>query len=106
MSTTNDIGFSRSARRRMRMQPNTSTTAVGITGTFSTGQTMTANPGAWPPAGAVVTYQWVRGKGQISGATAQAYVVQAQDLGRDLGCIITATSASQGQAFITLRVRR
>lgn len=106
MSTTNDIGFSRAARRRMRLQPNRSTTTVGITGTFSAGQVLTANAGNWPPAGASLTYQWLRGKERLAGATASTYTVQAADVGRDLSCVVTATSASQGQAIITLRARR
>ena len=85
---------------------NRSTTAVGITGTFSAGQVLTANAGNWAPAGATLTYQWMRGRALISGATSSTYTVQAGDVNQDLLCIVTATSQSQGPAVITLRARR
>ena len=106
MATDNAIGLSRSARKRLRLQPNRSTTTVGITGTFSAGQVLTANVGDWPPAGNSLSYQWLRGRDPIAGATNSTYTVLAADIGRDILCVVTATSPSLGASFLTLRTRR
>lgn len=89
--------------------------AVGMSGTASIGQTLTANPTGWDmgtPAGSY-TYQWIRcGTGggtcvDIAGQTSSTYVVTGTDGGRTLRLRVavsnaygTATATSAQSAII------
>ena len=72
------------------------TPAVGagtptISGTPRVGQPLTANPGAWQPAAAQLTYQWMRDGAPISGATSTTYLAAAADAGRKLSVKVTGS---------------
>jgi len=51
-------------------------------------------PGTWVPADATITYQWLAGSRDISGAVAATYVVGAETIGKQISVRITATSPS------------
>ncbi len=88
------VGNSRALRRRGRMAPAIGVTKPAVTGTFGIGNVLTAVAGSWPPAGSTLSYKWVRGKTDISGATASTYTVTSADVGKRLVCRITATGAT------------
>jgi hypothetical protein len=81
-----------------------------ITGTPAVGQTLTAGTGSWEGAGPITfAFQWVRCGADgglpdgsncpaIAGATANTYVVTAQDAGSRLRVRITATNANGSTA--------
>lgn len=76
-----------------------------ITGTARSGQTLTASTGTWDSTGLTFAYQWVRCPASgglpdgsdcavIGGASTNAYVVAAADVGFRLRVRVTATNAS------------
>jgi hypothetical protein len=70
------------------------TVAVSIAGSPIVGHTLTATPGTWTGSPAPTeTYQWRNDSGNISGATALTYVVQAGDVGKGLAVTETATNS-------------
>lgn len=60
-------------------------------------------PGAVTPAGVAPTYQWLRGKLPIPGATAAGRVPSVDDLGRRLGVQVTFTRPGYTPVVRTLR---
>ncbi len=77
--------------------PPVQTSPPVITGTARQGQTLSATPGAWSPAGSY-GYQWQRLSGDgpwvaIDGATAASYVLGAADVGDQIRVVVTATNA-------------
>ena len=100
------IGLSRANVRRNRMALARATVPPAITGTFAAAQILTAAPGNWPPAGAVVTYQWVLDMVPIAGAVASTYTVTTNDAGRTLGCQITSTDPVFGVLGVGIQVFR
>jgi hypothetical protein len=62
-----------------------------IDGTVSVGRTVTADPGAWSPSSADLSYQWLLAGAPIDGATSDAYTISAHDLGQELQVQVTAT---------------
>jgi hypothetical protein len=81
------------------------TAAPTISGTPQVGQTLTANVGSWSSDTApTYSYQWQRCNEtgancfQITGATAQTYVVQTADAGATLRVVVTATNATGSTA--------
>jgi hypothetical protein len=79
----------------------TNTAAPHITGTASTGSTLTANNGSWSGSQPITfTYQWTvcDGNGNschdISGATANTYVVKADDAGNTIRVRVTAKNST------------
>jgi hypothetical protein len=59
-----------------------------VVGAARPGLTVTAHPGTWP-AGAELSYQWVRSGRDIPGATEHEYVVTAADAGHALAVRVT-----------------
>jgi hypothetical protein len=81
--------------------PPVNTAAPVISGTINQGQTLTTTNGTWTGSPTGYTYQWVNSTtGNISGATASTYVLQASDVGDDITCVVTATNGS-GNASAT-----
>ncbi len=87
----------------------TASTKPKITGTLSEGSTVAATTGIWSLDGLTFSYQWMAGSTPIAGATADTYVVHANDLcGASLSVQVTATRAgylsggSQSLTFGTL----
>jgi hypothetical protein len=67
---------------------------VAITGTASTGQTLTVSTGAWTPAPVTLSYRWYRGSTMIlSGDTATSYPVTSADVGQLITVTVTGTEA-------------
>ncbi|MGC4174706.1 hypothetical protein [Demequina sp.] len=67
------------------------TSLPAIVGTAKPDRTLTAVPGAGVPAGATVTYQWLRDGVEIPDATERTYVVATADGGAKLSVRVTAT---------------
>jgi hypothetical protein len=69
-----------------------------ITGTAQQAQTLTASPGTWSAADAVIAYQWQRCDAAgmncvaIPGATTQTYAVTPADVGATLVVSVTASN--------------
>jgi hypothetical protein len=63
-----------------------------ISGVFASGQTLTANPGAWTP-GASFTYQWLRNGASITGATRSTYRLISSDVGKQISVKVTGRKA-------------
>ena len=54
------------------------------------GKKLTANPGAWKPSSAKLSYQWYRGSSKIAGATEKTYTPTKADKGRTVKVKVTA----------------
>lgn len=67
------------------------------------GQRVTVAPGAVTPEGVTPTYQWLRGKAPIPGATAARYVPSIDELGRRLGVRVTFARPGYTPVVRTLR---
>ncbi|MFF8187210.1 beta strand repeat-containing protein [Microbacterium sp. NPDC016588] len=78
------------------LRPFTTAPLPTISGTPTSGSTLTADPGSWTPT-AQVTYQWYRGSGAISGATAKTYVVVDADRGQK----ITVRTTGSASGYVT-----
>ncbi|HEY2042265.1 MAG TPA: hypothetical protein VGH11_06260 [Jatrophihabitans sp.] len=70
------------------------TAAPRITGLARYGQTLTANPGVWGPAGLTVRYQWYVGTARIAGATARTYRLSIGTIGK--GVFVAVTGSKPG----------
>jgi surface antigen len=73
-------------------------TAPSVTGTASLGQTLSASPGTWTPAGSTYSYQWqqstTNGFADISGADGQTYEPVFADVGQTLRVSVTASDTA------------
>lgn len=69
------------------------TVAPAVTGTPTTGQTLTCTPGSWLHKDSV-TYQWQRDGVNISGATAATRVLAVADQTHSVRCVVTAHNES------------
>lgn len=80
--------------------PPTIITLPVISGTVSVGSTLTVNTGVWDYPGWAGTptytyqWQWAHISANIYGANTNSYVVNSEDAGHKLTCIVTATSSS------------
>jgi hypothetical protein len=64
-----------------------------VNNTAIVGNTMTISTGNWQPAGATLTYQWLRDGTAISGATGSTYKLTSADAGKTISVKVTATLA-------------
>jgi hypothetical protein len=71
-----------------------------ISGSSGIGDTLTCSTGAWLKSPTSYAYQWKRDGTNISGATANTYVVVTGDGSHTLTCTVTATNAT-GSASAT-----
>lgn len=79
-----------------------------ISGTVTTGSTLTSTTGTWSNNPTSYTYQWKRGGSNISSATNSTYVLVEADDGNDITCaVIGVNSAGNGVAATsnTLQMR-
>lgn len=77
------------------------TVAPVISGTATTGQTLTSTTGTWTGNPApTYAYQWKNAGVNLGGATSSTYVLQATDEGDNITCTVTATN-SEGNASAT-----
>lgn len=69
------------------------TVAPAITGTTTSGSTLTTTNGTWTGT-ATLTYarQWYRNGAAIAGAVNLTYVLTGADVGATITCIVTATN--------------
>jgi len=70
--------------------------APAITGTTTSGQTLTCSSGTWSKS-PTYAYQWLRDGVAIAGATAATRVLGEPDVGALMKCTVTATSAGVSQ---------
>jgi hypothetical protein len=74
--------------------PPTNTTPPQVSGNPIVGSILSRTNGAWTGSPTYQT-QWVRTGGvTIAGATAATYIIQAGDVGFNIGCIINATNGA------------
>lgn len=68
------------------------TVAPAITGTATQGQTLTVSNGTWTGGGLTYTRQWYRDGVAIAGATATTRLLSADDVGKVMTVVVTATN--------------
>jgi hypothetical protein len=68
-----------------------------ISGTFASGYTVTAKPGAWT-AGTTFSYQWYRGTSAIAGATASTLTLDSTSVGRSIRVKVTGARTGHDTA--------
>lgn len=83
--------------------PPTASVNPSISGIVSSGETLSCNPGTWTNSPAF-SYEWLRNGTAIGGATAQTYVVVAEDEGGTLQCRVTATNSDAVAQAVAARV--
>jgi lysophospholipase L1-like esterase len=76
----------------------TNSTAPSISGTGTTGQTLTSSTGTWNVTPDSYAYQWRRAGSAISGATAATYVLVQADEGQAITCAVTAVKSGYTSA--------
>ena len=76
----------------------TGAAAPVITGKAQYGNTLSVQPTTWGPAGAALTYQWLRAGKPIAGATDKRYDLTATDVGTAIS--VTVTGRKGG--FVTM----
>lgn len=62
-----------------------------ITGTAVVGHVLSANPGAWRPAGVTFSYQWYRSGRAIKSATRSTYALTSADVGKIVTVRVTGS---------------
>lgn len=71
------------------------TVAPAITGTPETGSTLTCSNGTWTGDATIsFTFQWKRGGVNISGETANTYLLDVADEGANITCSVTGTNGA------------
>jgi len=69
----------------------TATPKPTISGTLSSGHTLTAARGTWAPAPVTLTFQWLRDGSPIAGATAKTYLLTSEDSGHSITVAVTGS---------------
>ncbi len=72
-----------------------------ISGTPSMGQTLTALPGTWAPAGVTFEYQWRANGSPIASGTTENLLITADLVGATLDVVVTGTASGIGSASAT-----
>lgn len=89
-SKTGYTAVTQTSKKTKKVAAGTLTTVKPkISGTAKIGETLTANPGTWKPAEAVLTYQWYRSGKKIKGATSSTYLLVSKDKGKKLTVKVT-----------------
>jgi hypothetical protein len=72
-----------------------------ITGTIAVGSTLSCSQGTWSGTAPLsFSYQWLRDKVAIPGATATTYTIQSADIGQFVACEVTAANRA-GSSWAT-----
>ena len=79
----------------------TATTPPAISGTAQVGESLTATPGAWTPAGASFTYQWRSDGAKIPGATSPTFTPGAAQTGTQLSVTVRASKSGHDTVAVT-----
>jgi hypothetical protein len=69
------------------------TLAPVISGTPTTGQTLSTTQGTWTNNPTSYAYQWLRNGSAIGGATASTYLLDSADAGGNISCRVTASNS-------------
>jgi subtilisin family serine protease len=80
-----------------------------ISGTPTTGATLTARAGTWGPSGVTLHYQWKRSGVPIAGADSSRYRLTAGDAGKTITVTVTGSKSGYGSVSQTsdgVRARR
>jgi hypothetical protein len=72
-----------------------------IVGTAIVGETLTSTEGTWVGDSITYTYQWNRAGIELPGATDDAYIVTASDIGYVLSCSVSADNSGGGVVSTT-----
>jgi hypothetical protein len=72
-----------------------------LTGTAKVGDTLTAHPGKWGPAGVQLRYQWYASSTAITGATAATLKLAAAQHGKRITVKVTASLTGYATATVT-----
>lgn len=72
-----------------------------ITGTTTSGQTLTCSTGTWTLS-PTISFQWNRAGNPIAGATASTRLLAAPDVGSTMTCTVTATKNGSQTVVTTL----
>lgn len=75
-----------------------------LVGTPRLGERVGVVPGSVTPTGVAPTFQWLRGKAPITGATAAGYVPSVDDLGKRIGVQVTFTRPGYTPVTRTVRM--
>jgi hypothetical protein len=73
--------------------PPTNTTAPAVSGTGTVGNVLTCTMGTWTLAPSSYAYQWMRSGADIAGAVASTHTLVAADSGKNIACMVTASTA-------------
>jgi hypothetical protein len=76
------------------IQPPVLITAPNVSGTGAVGNVLACTQGNWSYSPTDYAYQWLRGGGNIPGATLSSYMLQAADSGTNVSCRVTAINAA------------
>ena len=76
-------------------------TVPTMTGEFSVGSTLTADPGTWSPEVTTLTYQWVADGVDIPGATAQTFTLASAQAQQRIEVRVTGATADGRSASAT-----
>lgn len=84
----------RFARTVASYLPPVNTAAPVVTGTATSGSTLSCSLGTWTTEGPVTyTYQWLRSGVEVAGATSPTLLLGAAHVGGTMSCRVTATNA-------------
>ena len=72
-----------------------------VKGTAKVGKTLKATKGTYKPKKVKVSYQWLRGKKAVKGATKKTYKVTAKDAGKKLSVRVTAKKSGLKKVKVT-----
>jgi hypothetical protein len=68
------------------------TVAPAVSGSLTTGSTLTTTNGTWTHSPTGFTYQWQRNGVNITDATDSTYTITSDDIGKSIRCVVTATN--------------
>lgn len=96
------LGTSASSAATQPVLAGALTTGVPtVSGTALLGRTLTSSPGAWGPAGVVLSQQWLRNGAPIPGATSTSYQLGLADVGSAISVQVTGQLAGYQGASAT-----
>ena len=64
-----------------------------VTGSPAVGSTLTADPGSWAPADAILSYQWLSNGSPVAGASGNTYTPTESDAGKHISVTITGNKS-------------
>ena len=86
--------------REVRDVSPSPTVNPAITGTLTVSSVLSVSNGTWSGSPTSYSYQWLRDGAEIASATANTYTLVSGDLGKMIGCAVTATDTYGGQTKV------